>query len=293
MNKPRFASVFILLFLLCVTTLLYAASTECPSHYLSGIAPDIVSAKKTVKARELCFESFGIMHSGITKTPLWSAEYLKRSSLVAARNIRRVDNFHAEERLSADERAELRDYSRSGFDRGHMAPSADMPTRNAQAESFSLANIIPQDPNNNRNLWEGIEAAVRAFAKKTGELYVITGPLYLGSRIKQLNGRLLVPTHIFKIVFNPGKNIGGAYLVENKPGSAWKGLSIAELEEIAEINFFPVLSASVKELKMDLPAPVPYDERKSKSGGAAKDQSVGYDFSLKRQFNSALRSIFR
>lgn len=79
------------------------------------------------------------MHSGISKTPLWSAEYLTASAIDA--DVPRKDKFHEETLLPQSERAELKDYAKSGYDRGHMAPSADMPTESAQADSFSLANI--------------------------------------------------------------------------------------------------------------------------------------------------------
>ncbi|AHJ13053.1 hypothetical protein [Sulfurospirillum multivorans] len=50
--------------------ILYAAPTVCPQFYLDGDAPKIVNEKLAVKTKELCFEAFGVMHSGISKTPL-------------------------------------------------------------------------------------------------------------------------------------------------------------------------------------------------------------------------------
>ena len=95
----------------------------------------------------------------------------------------------------------LADYARSGYDRGHMSPSGDMATPNAQHQSFSLANMIPQHPCNNEVLWEGIESAVRDLASAEGEIYVVTGPIYEGTDIPFLNGRVGVPSRIYKAVY--------------------------------------------------------------------------------------------
>ena len=85
----------------------------------------------------------------------------------------------------------------------HLAPAADMPDERAQHESFSLANMIPQDPQSNRGLWSGIESAVRGLARNSGELYVVSGPVFQGATLQRLRGRVLVPTHIFKAVYDP------------------------------------------------------------------------------------------
>ncbi|MBL6458967.1 DNA/RNA non-specific endonuclease [Belnapia sp. T6] len=50
-----------------------------------------------------------------------------------------------------------------------MAPSGDMAPLEGQAESFSLANLVPQNPGSNRCLWEGTESAVRELALQEGE----------------------------------------------------------------------------------------------------------------------------
>ena len=234
----------------------FAANTSCPEHYAFGEAPAIINSNMQKMAREICYSKFGVMHSGLTRTPLWSAEHLTKDSLYQAKTLKRVDSFHEEERLPVAERAELRDFSRSGYDRGHMSPNGDMPDSISQGESFTLANMIAQDPNNNRGLWSGIESAVRAKAKQDGELYVITGPLFIGSKIERLNGRVLVPTHIYKAIYDPKKRAAAAYLVMNAPGLDYEVVSIADLENRAGINLFPSMSVSIKTTKFDLPQPI-------------------------------------
>src|SRR3954465_8682776 len=160
------------------TTVSLAASTECPQFFPHGDAPDLVNPKLLPKTREVCYAAFAVLHSGITRTPLWAAEHLTRNGLDAAVATERKDTFHEEARLPPGERADLDDYARSGFDRGHLAPAADMPDEQAQHESFSLANMIRQDPQSNRGLWSGVESAVRGLARKSGELYVVSGLIF-------------------------------------------------------------------------------------------------------------------
>lgn len=255
-SRARISFLYVLFLLLCTTSNAFTATpAQCRSQYLNGVEPVILNTKLSAKTRELCYDNFAVMHSGISRTPLWSAEHLTRASLTEARQLVRHNNFHFEDQLPPGERAELKDYSRSGFDRGHMAPSADMPTEQAQQQCFTLANMVPQNPDNNRHLWEGIEASVRNLAIKNGELYVISGPLFLGSDLKRLKGRVLVPTHLFKVVFDPAENIGAAYFVKNEEGEEWQVISISQLEKMAGINFFPKLSTGTKQKTLTLPAP--------------------------------------
>jgi endonuclease G len=241
--------------------MLCAAVTPWPSQYLGGVAPDIHNTKLAAKTRELGFDNYAVMHSGVTMSPLWSAEHLTRMNLLRAKGLERRNSFHREGRLPAAERAELKDYAKSGFDRGHMAPNADMPTESAREQCFSLANMIPQDPDNNRHLWAAIESSVRSMAKNSDDLYVISGPLYLGNTLKRLNGRVLVPTNMYKIVYDPDLKRGAAYYVKNEQGDEWQVLSISQVEKLAGINFFPNLSRSAKQSKLSLPDPVQYHDQ--------------------------------
>lgn len=260
-NRISFFVLFLLFVAAGNASTLYASSTPWPLQYLSGVAPDIKNAKLAPKTRELGFDNYVVMHSGVTMSPLWSAEYLTRENLLSAKGLERRNSFHHEEQLPVSERAELKDYAKSGLDRGHMAPNADMPTERAQWQCFSLANMIPQDPDNNRNLWAAIESSVRTMVRNRGDLYVISGPLYLGNTLKRLNGRVFVPTNMFKIVYDPRLKRGAAYIVSNEPGEEWQVLSISQIEKLAGINFFPKLSFADKQSMLKLPDPTRHNDR--------------------------------
>jgi len=232
-----------------------AAQTACPAHFLAGQAPDLVQPSLARKARELCFSGYAVLHSGLTRTSLWSAERLTAERVAGARGQERVNRFHADERLPPDERAELSDYERSGYDRGHLAPSGDMPDQQSQAESFTLANMIPQDGDLNRGLWAGLEAAVRGLATRHGEVYVVTGPIYGGTQLKSLKGRVYVPTSVYKAVYVPATRSAAAYVAENAPAKGYRTVSIAELSSLVGMDVFPTLPADVKARAAQLPEP--------------------------------------
>lgn len=236
-----------------------ASATACPQHYVEGTAPVITNPKVAAKTTELCYEAFAVEHSGITHTPLWSAEHLIRSSIESAQAMSRQNSFHADANLPNGERAELSDYVRSGFDRGHMAPNGDMPTRSAQYESFTLANMVPQNPNNNRYIWEGIESSVRRLAKSDGDIYVLSGPAFLGADLQQV-GKLLVPTHLFKVVYRPRTGQAAAYFLKNEATTEYTVISVAQLERAVGINLLPGVSQHVKDVAADLPEPTPHNE---------------------------------
>src|SRR5690606_31134956 len=129
----------------------------------------------------------------------------------------RTDRVFTDARLPSAERAQLEDYRGSGYDRGHMAPAADMPNAQAIAQSFSLANMVPQAPQNNRKTWVGIERATRQYVMRAkGDDHVFTGPVFLGNQVSTIgNGRVMVPTHLFKLVYDPNTNRAWAHWVEN------------------------------------------------------------------------------
>lgn len=130
--------------------------SQCRDQFNHGEPPKFV-AVPSLKTRALCFDGFAVMHSGQSKTPLFVAERLNKQRLQDAQATKRKDRFYQEARLPSAERSTLQDYKNSGFDHGHMAPAGDMSTDNEMAQSFSLANIVPQNPQHNRKAWNIVE----------------------------------------------------------------------------------------------------------------------------------------
>ncbi|MUG91066.1 DNA/RNA non-specific endonuclease [Scytonema sp. UIC 10036] len=91
------------------------------------------------------------------------------------------------------------DYTKSGFDKGHMVPSADRsnnPENNAA--TFLMTNIIPQAPDNNQGYWARLEDYERTLANQGNELHIISG--VYGEKGTIAQGKVSIPARIFKII---------------------------------------------------------------------------------------------
>ena len=173
----------------------------------------------------------------------WTAYILTRR-MVEKGKFERKDNFRADTNISTSS-ASLADYRKSGFDRGHLVPAADMKwSEQAMSESFLMSNISPQVPGFNRNLWRKLETKVRKWAIENDSLYIITGPVL--TDIDQFIGknRVGVPHAYFKLIIDisaPDYK-GISFLIENKHSNRDifnYALSIDSLEVILNYDFFP------------------------------------------------------
>lgn len=111
-----------------------------------------------------------------TLTPNWVAYELTKTE--ANGELPRNDAFAQDEALKGRQ-ADLSDYKGSGWDRGHMAPAADMKwSEQAMLESFLLTNMCPQNHTMNAGCWEKTEEMGRRIAKQYGKVYIVCGPIY-------------------------------------------------------------------------------------------------------------------
>lgn len=175
---------------------------------------------KTIRQRDETI----ITHTGYTvsynhhyKTPNWVAWELTRQETTGEEG--RTNQFLPDPSLP-EPRVETSDYTHSGYDRGHMAPAADMKwSKQAMKESFYMSNICPQNRKLNRDDWGDLEEKCREWAKKYGRVYIACGPIYDKASPKRIGKhQVAVPDRFFKVVliYNRKNPIAMGFLFENK-----------------------------------------------------------------------------
>ena len=210
----------------------------CGEQFVYG-KPVFSGAERT---QTVCHGAFAALVSLDKKVPLYSAERILGSETRGDEV--RTDNFREDETLPEDGRAELSDYLRSGYDRGHMSPAADFRTdAQKMSESFLLSNMVPQNHTLNAEAWAGLEGATRGCARQVGQVYVLTGPIFAG-RVKTIGrNRVAVPSAVYKIVVAPNGD-SRAFVFANKSARKQKSyldrtVSIESIERQTGLNFFP------------------------------------------------------
>lgn len=149
---------------------------------------------------------FALSYNNQTGTPNWVSWHLSSDYLGEAE---RKNNFDADASLPRGFRKiEHKDYTGSGFDRGHMCPHSD---RAADLEmsyaTFVMTNIVPQSHENNAGAWESLEIYSRWLAsEKDQDLFIVSGPIGKGGEGKEgyretiANGAVTVPNKVFKVI---------------------------------------------------------------------------------------------
>jgi len=152
-------------------------------------------------------------YSYLFRQPSWTLELIDPKSSVI--NTGRSDNFRPDHRVPEIFRADLDDFSGTGFDRGHMVSSAEKRSEEIlNSETFLLSNMSPQAPDLNRRIWRDLEAEVRVLAARPTvlEVYVVSGIMFDITRPFKLIGqgpsKVIVPHWYFKSILaedNRGK----------------------------------------------------------------------------------------
>lgn len=227
---------YLLLFLLFVQLpSWYAREADKPDESLSYGIPSHTDLLLSCKG-------FSIGYSHVRRQPLWVCYILTAEKLQLPR-VRRRNKFMPDPRILRDP-VKPADYRRTGFDRGHLAPAADMSYSSLMMKhSFYMSNISPQLPGCNRGIWKRLEMQVRKWAIREKQICIITGPLFTGESKNMGKSRIAVPDGFYKIILDltpPYKM--AAFIIPNQ-ATRKRLTSFAvpadKVEEITGFDFFP------------------------------------------------------
>lgn len=240
---------------------IFGDKDNCFQNYPLG-APDLNYDIKE-KSALFCYDKYATQYNVLTKTPVWESHVLRSSDFAKGNYVERSNNFREDENIAGKPfSAKPSDYTRTGFDRGHLAPAGDFAYNDKyMSDSFYMTNIAPQAPQNNRQIWSSLEQSIRKLLRTRGvnELYITTGVLYYKNEkdessdgtLGQFKG-IQIPTHFYKIIIEPRSGQSAAYLIPNTNDVGNHSFSeyliqISELEKITNIDFHPLLNSEQRE----------------------------------------------
>lgn len=227
--------------------------------------PNVQYGIISIVDRELDKGYFFINHNDDWKIPYWVAYYLSSSNLQGEAK-RKGIKFKSDKEIPRGRRAEYKDYTHSGFDRGHLAPAAAFKrSREAIKTTFILSNASPQYHGFNDGIWKRLEKEVREMVTDKGQAWIITGNAFLSvdslfisprewiGHLDELN--VAVPTHLFKAILaldDDGNFSMYAFLIPNErernpnPTSDYM-IRVDRLEQITGYDFFSELDDSIED----------------------------------------------
>jgi endonuclease G, mitochondrial len=179
----------------------------------------------------------------------WVA-YQLRSEMI--KSIKFDRPFFIEDPLVKTNSADWRNYKKSGFDKGHLCPAADMKfSKKAFEDTFFTSNISPQKHDFNDGIWNTLESKVRYWAEKYGSIYVVTGGVLTNNLDHIGKENVAVPKFFYKVLLDTSRSEYKmiAFLVpsekSDKPLYDFV-ISVDELEKMTRIDFYPNLPDEIE-----------------------------------------------
>lgn len=211
-----------------------------------------VMMPEDIEAELIRYPGFNVSFNASARQPNWVSWELTADEAASTYTDRKSSDFAPDKNV--DGSAELADYRRSGFSRGHMAPAADMRwSQKAMDACFLLTNISPQDAKLNGGAWGKLEDRCRAWAARDSAIIIICGPV-LSDRITRTIGdnKIPVPERFFKVILapyaDPPRGIG--FIMPNtkvEGGIAAAAVSIDEVEATTGFDFFSSLPDEIED----------------------------------------------
>lgn len=186
--------------------------------------------------------NYSLAYNEKNEQAIW-VYYLLTSDMING-TISRKNNFRVDKKINKGS-ATLSDYKNSGYDRGHLAPAADMKNSAiSMSESFLFSNISPQVPSFNRGIWKKLESLVRHWVDSEGDMYIVTGPILKDSLGTIGDNQVTIPKSFYKIIYCNQKEKMIGFIIPNKKSNDYLNsyvTTIDYIESVTNIDFFSSL----------------------------------------------------
>ena len=150
--------------------------------------------------------------------------YTLNGGKVNAVNIKKRPSFYTEKNLKKKYRSHTKDYTHTGYDRGHLANDASFDySKKVVRKTYTMANIIPQVPVINRKTWIKAEKLERKIAVKLGSVSVLNGVIYSSHPKRIGKNKIAVPDAFWKMIYNDSKKYKKCFYYENDLNAKAKG----------------------------------------------------------------------
>ncbi len=221
--------------------------------FLTSLLFSQIELSKTDQKEQIIYHTgFTLSYNEVHEQASWVAYELTANELI--KKVNRSDNFKKDPKVKTGS-ALPSDYARSGYDRGHLAPAADMKfNETAMTECFFMSNMSPQDPSFNRGIWKNLEAQVREWAIQNEHLYIVTGPILDSSLTASIgSNKVVIPNYYYKVIldYTTPEVKGIAFVLPNEKGVnpiMNYVVTIDHVEYLTGIDFFPELPDDLEQL---------------------------------------------
>ena len=240
----RYLTIFVIIGLIVLVCAAFANFGKEKSRVKNKVeysALDYARVQEGEAEQIIEYEGFRVSFNKNNHTPNWVAWELLGSETDGAEE--RYNSFWQDENVSGC--PTTYDYSKSGYDRGHLCPAADQKwSKQAMIDCFSLANMAPQDHALNAGAWQTLEKKEREWAKRDSAIVIVAGPIYQSDDSKRIGQTgVRVPDAFYKVMIAPylpePRGIGFIYPNMSSPGNMRDyAMTIDEVEAITGIDFF-------------------------------------------------------
>ena len=261
MKMFRMTAIFGIVLMICMVLPVSRSAADCPESFAVSVTAAL-NVRPGGEQSQTEYDNLALGFPGEADTvvdrvgyalgyieyheqPAWVVYKLTRDE-VLTKVSKRKNRFKEDPEIPTGSACSA-DYQRSGYDRGHLAPAADMAfSEQTMAESFYYSNMSPQHPKFNRGIWKKLEEQVRHFAVREGEVYIVTGPVLPKEKTITIGpNQVTVPTHYYKVVYDltePKKMIG--FILPNtnvKTDLKDFAVTVRQVEEQTGLDFFSLV----------------------------------------------------